>query len=744
MGKADLELTKKLKEQAGRIAKLERDAQIELALERVRAHTLEMNHSDELARVNEVLLEQIGEIGIKAEATWISLIDPEKQILEIWSNHGEQLAEPQEVSAADHPNHKAEIEAWKSGQEFIKISMPKKVFISYVKERFDFDVDDQKEKSHFQLLQIRHRFGLLGLGSWEEVKEEEYYVYRRFARVFEQTYTRFLDLQKAEAQAREAQIEAALERVRARTMAMHKSDELAEAAVLLYKEIKNLGITDFINCGYCIIDESNSIQHAWMTLPDGSIMEKFTLALIGDPVSQDRYDSWRRKDPIFVQKIKGQVLEEHVDFASGHFGSSQVEEVTRANFPDPTVFHCANFQHGYVCIIKGNTLDSDKQSLLIRFTKVFEQTYTRFRDLQKAEAQVREAQIETALERVRARTMAMHNSEELPDAAKTMFEQLESLGLKPWVCTCTIFRNESPLADNWASSQIGQMSKMVLPHDKDTTLKNIYKAWKNKKPLHVEVIEGQALVDHYEYMKSIPAVLEFFEEIADTEIPMPEYIAFNCASFNHGYLCFGTLEPEPDFFDIFQRFAKVFEQTYTRFLDLQKAEAQAHEAQIEAALERVRAAGMAMHQSDELNKVVGVMYDQLEPFEIASSGCELILCNETTDELEFWSVSFQAVMPQIHRIPRKSHPFFGQEWTAWKQQKDRLILTHKGKKKREFDAFIFSHTAFKNFPEEVKQSIRSTEVDVFSHVIMKYGLLEVIDQIPISEKDFQITPVQNK
>ena len=46
---------------------------------------------------------------------------------------------------------------------------------------------------------------------------------KRFAKVFEQTYTRFLDLQKAEAQAREAQIELALERVRARSMAMHQS-----------------------------------------------------------------------------------------------------------------------------------------------------------------------------------------------------------------------------------------------------------------------------------------------------------------------------------------------------------------------------------------------------------------------------------------------------------------------------------------------------------------------------------------
>lgn len=44
----------------------------------------------------------------------------------------------------------------------------------------------------------------------------------RFAAVFDLTYTRFLDLKNAEAQAREAKIETALEKVRSRTMAMQK------------------------------------------------------------------------------------------------------------------------------------------------------------------------------------------------------------------------------------------------------------------------------------------------------------------------------------------------------------------------------------------------------------------------------------------------------------------------------------------------------------------------------------------
>ena len=81
--------------------------------------------------------------------------------------------------------------------------------------------------------------------------------------------------------------------------------------------------------------------------------------------------------------------------------------------------------------------------------------------------------------------------------------------------------------------------------------------------------------------------------------------------FHKAILMFITYEPVPEAHDIFKRFAKVFEQTYTRFLDLQKAEAQAREAQIEAALEKVSSRTMAMHKSNHLQEVIKVVADQL-------------------------------------------------------------------------------------------------------------------------------------
>ena len=81
----------------------------------------------------------------------------------------------------------------------------------------------------------------------------------RFGKVFDLTYTRFNDLQKAEAQAREAQIELGLERVRARAMAMQKSDELSELVDTVFKELTKLDFA-LTWCIINIIDESLHCQ----------------------------------------------------------------------------------------------------------------------------------------------------------------------------------------------------------------------------------------------------------------------------------------------------------------------------------------------------------------------------------------------------------------------------------------------------------------------------------------------------
>ena len=108
--------------------------------------------------------------------------------------------------------------------------------------------------------------GTLVVATLEEPSNETKELLSRASKVFDLAYQRFLDLQKAEAQAREAQVETSLERIRASAMAMHKSEELTTVAKVLHQELNWLGITQYATCGFAIVDEKEGIQFfLWFT-----------------------------------------------------------------------------------------------------------------------------------------------------------------------------------------------------------------------------------------------------------------------------------------------------------------------------------------------------------------------------------------------------------------------------------------------------------------------------------------------
>ena len=173
----------------------------------------------------------------------------------------------------------------------------------------------------------------------------------------------------------------------------------------------------------------------------------------------------------------------------------------------------------------------------------------------------------------------------------------------------------------------------MVPYDKMESYRTIYAAWKNGEKFHIVHLAGKALLHHLDNLKEY------------TDIPVQQSEAVlekNAESYTHalffsqGYLYIISSEPLPEYHDIFKRFGKVFEQTYTRFLDLQKAEAQAREAQIEAALERVRARTMAMFKSNELAETAVVVFQQLISLGIEPNRLYIGIINDESGDLEFW------------------------------------------------------------------------------------------------------------
>jgi hypothetical protein len=137
--------------------------------------------------------------------------------------------------------------------------------------------------------------GVISFSSHEERPSETTLLIERFAAVFDLTYTRFNDLKKAEAQAREAKIETSLERVRSKAMAMHSPHDLSETVNVFFKELKTLGITP-IRCGVGQIDEATrttSLTTTTSSQQGESFQVIGKVKQAGHPVLDGIFDHWK-------------------------------------------------------------------------------------------------------------------------------------------------------------------------------------------------------------------------------------------------------------------------------------------------------------------------------------------------------------------------------------------------------------------------------------------------------------------
>ena len=75
---------------------------------------------------------------------------------------------------------------------------------------------------------------------------------------------------------RELEIEAALEKVRSRTMAMQKSDELTDVASLLFAQVNALGIKAW-TAGFNVWSDDNNSYVDYTASPSGGFIEPYTV-----------------------------------------------------------------------------------------------------------------------------------------------------------------------------------------------------------------------------------------------------------------------------------------------------------------------------------------------------------------------------------------------------------------------------------------------------------------------------------
>jgi hypothetical protein len=234
-----------------------------------------------------------------------------------------------------------------------------------------------------------------------------------------------------EAQNRELEIEAALERVRTRTMAMFKSDELREVVFEFFKQMNPLGFAQW-GCIIALADEERGGFMEWLSPPTDRVLpECYYVPKLDHPAFEKLWSAYVNQVPSLTFELEGlekqdwdRLFFENTDF------KKMPQSVTDAIFAEPKVsFSFVPMKYGGITAVDIGPIPGEMIRILIRFAKVFEQTYTRFLDLQKAEAQARESQIQLALERARTQSMIMQHSTELDDTLRVFHEQVLQLGI---------------------------------------------------------------------------------------------------------------------------------------------------------------------------------------------------------------------------------------------------------------------------------------------------------------------------
>ena len=731
----------------------DRESQIQVALEKVRNRTMAMQKTSELVEAGELLYRELSNLGIPSLTSGYVLIDKDEEMG--WNYTASPidssiLPKPVGISQTETKVMRSITTSWKNQEPFHIVELSPKetikhqTFIAECGINFPYTTKEllSQTPERLALQTFNFKQGYLLIAGGEKLSTDQVEIMIRFTKEFDRTYRRFLDLQKAEAQAREAQIEAALEKVRSRMMGMQKSSELEEASIVMHQQFNVLSIVPEGALVYIVVIDSKTETAMQWTVNDKSNVtpksegtQEWRTPMTEHPELIKTYKAWKHKDPILIRDLSGEKLKEFGEYIIS-LPSNKGKELPLEQFPDRMIWTEATFSQGTLGMIHFEPLPEATLNILIRFSKVFELTYKRFLDLKLAEEQAREAQIEVALERVRAKSMAMHKSEELLDVIKVVSKQLQKLNFK--FDNVSFGQNNQEHDYNFWLSFKGHPDPVQIrvPFIDNPVINSLMEAHKNNVPFLANTFSPsenkewtQHMINHGHFTFLPKKSLNY---ILNNSFTRSSAILQNIQLFvgRYGSEPFTTTENK-----IIIRFAQVFEQTFIRFLDLQKAEKQAREAEIEVALERVRSRSMGMQKSEELYDVIQVIYNQLILLNFDIDGSGFAVDFRDSNDWNLWTADRINPTPSKIHIPYFDHPMPNAIIEAKKNGIELLVINLTFEEKNSMWENCFKYLSVS---QEVKDAIYS-----FPGYVMSKVLLEKVDLYIYNFTGFLYTDEEN-
>lgn len=663
--KENLELREAIKRYTVELEEKNRELEIEASLERVRAVAMSMHKTDDLLSICKVSFKEFKKLGFNNIRNAIIHIPNDKQNYFMDYDYSDLTdGAITKIKYGSHPIVDEYLKKIKSAQDdYFEVIINEEQLDSWrdFREKSGQKDDPRLNKAtalYYYFFSIG--IGDIGISTFKPIDESQIIILKRFRNVFDLAYRRYIDIAQAAAQAREAQIEASLEKVRTVALSLIKSDEMLDIAEVLFNQLLELGFTNIRNA---IIDIHNNNNETFLDYDYSHEMGK-TVTLMSyydHPIIEKQVRQIESSNDAFFEIIlEGQDLQDLIEMRL----KNGEQEDPRLRRIEQLTYNLYSFGNGAIGISNFGLLSDDHKLLLKRFRNVFAFAYKRYSDLVQAEIQAREAKIEAALERVRAKAMAMHSPEDLSATVNIFFKELKELGINPVRCGVGQIDEATRTTSltTTTSSQQGDSFEVIgkIKQTGHPVLDGIFDHWRLQKEYH-PVLKGNDIKAYYDVM--------------NPQIRFPEYPTGvtqygNCFYFKEGFVFAWTkTKLSEEELQIFRRFTSVIGLTYRRYLELKEAEFRAIESVKQASLDRIRAEIASMRTTEDLNSITPIIWNELKTLEVPFIRCGVFIVDENQEKVQVYLTTPDGKSLAVLNLPFDSNTLTKNAVDFWRQQK---------------------------------------------------------------------------